>query len=138
MVKKLDLDDFLAARQKTPPARSQPMSQPTTTRAQGALSRVTSGQRGSTKLSRPLSSTSNASTQHRFSRRPMLNKLMNAIASNAHLRDEKLKEKRSNMQFSQLSEEQNLTQIAFMYRQLGVNAKANNYAFAEDCYSQTT
>ena len=28
--------------------------------------------------------------------------------------------------------------ISFKYRQLGVNAEANNYAFANECYSQWT
>lgn len=31
-----------------------------------------------------------------------------------------------------------MTGVTVKYRQLGVNAQANNYAFAEDCYSQWT
>ena len=31
-----------------------------------------------------------------------------------------------------------MVNIKFKYRKLGVNAQANNYAFANDCYSQWT
>ena len=31
-----------------------------------------------------------------------------------------------------------MVNIKFKYRKLGVNAQANNYAFADDCYSQWT
>ena len=31
-----------------------------------------------------------------------------------------------------------MVNIKFKYRKLGVNAQANNYAFAKDCYSQWT
>ena len=51
----------------------------------------------------------------------MLNKLMTVLVGNNMEQDENKSNK--------------MSKIRFKYRQLGVNAKANNYAFAEDCYT---
>lgn len=57
-------------------------------------------------------------TSHNFSRRPMLDQLMKTLAANNGEQSEAFHK------------------IKFKYRDLGVNAEANNYAFANDCYSQ--
>ena len=55
----------------------------------------------------------------------MLNKLMTALVTQHSEQGEKQKP-------------QQMVNIKFKYRKLGVNAQANNYAFANDCYSQWT
>ena len=59
----------------------------------------------------------------------MFNKLMNALQNKAVGKDEKGNNDEA---------KDKIVNIKFTYRHLGVNAQANNYAFAEDCYSQWT
>lgn len=43
-----------------------------------------------------------------------------------------------NSEEDQLKKPKAMVSVKFKYRKLGVNAQANNYAFADDCYSQWT
>ena len=63
--------------------------------------------------------------QHKFSRRPMLNKLMKTLVEKTNNSD--IDDKKS---FK-------MSSLQFKYRKIGVNANAHNYAFADDCYSQS-
>ena len=44
----------------------------------------------------------------------------------------------SEQEQNHLKKPSQMVNIKFKYRKLGVNAQANNYAFADDCYSQWT
>ena len=65
------------------------------------------------------------SARKKFSNRTMMNELMSVLMGKHDLQS------RENDNFPM-----NFSSISFKYRRLGVNAKANNYAFADDAYSQ--
>ena len=101
MVSKLNLDEFLQARHQSAAASKKLSS--SILSAKSLQARCISAR------------TSSSGGNHKYSRRPMLNKLMHAIANDTSTNN-----------------------IRFKFRNLGVDAGANQYAFAQDCYSQMT